>query len=84
MTRNQKNDYFEKFFPLIINGSNDNRNFVKKAVNWALRSIGKKNKFLNKRALEVSNEILAIDCKSCKWINKNAIKELESEKVQKK
>ena len=65
MTRNQKNDYFEKFFPLIINGSNDNRNFVKKAVNWALRSIGKKNEFLNKRALEVSNEILAIDCKSC-------------------
>ena len=65
MTRNQKNDYFEKFFPLIINGSNDNRNFVKKAVNWVLRSIGKKNKFLNKRALEVSNEILAIDCKSC-------------------
>ncbi|WP_294005063.1 DNA alkylation repair protein [uncultured Methanobrevibacter sp.] len=50
---------------MIINGSNDNRNFVKKAVNWALRSIGKKNKFLNKRALEVSNEILAIDCKSC-------------------
>ncbi len=82
--KKSENEYFEKFFQLIIDGSDDNRNFVKKAVNWALRSIGKKNKFLNKRALEVSNEILAIDCKSCKWIAKNAIKELESEKVQNK
>ena len=43
--------YFEEFFPIILEGVDDNRNFVKKAVNWAIRSIGKKNIYLNQRAL---------------------------------
>ncbi len=73
---------FEEFFPLIIREAIDNRNFVKKAVNWALRQIGKRNITLNKRAVEVAEEISNIDSKSAKWIAADAIRELESEKVQ--
>jgi 3-methyladenine DNA glycosylase AlkD len=76
------NEKFEEFFPPIIRESTDERNFVKKAVNWALRQIGKRNRALNQRALEVAEEISIINSKSAKWIASNAIKELESEKVQ--
>ncbi|OEC88609.1 MULTISPECIES: DNA alkylation repair protein [Methanobacterium] len=72
---------FEKFFPLIIRESVDNRNFVKKAVNWALRQIGKRNLNLNKRTVEIAEEISTIDSKSAKWIAADAIRELTSEKV---
>lgn len=74
--------YFEDFFPIIIEAAIDERNFVKKAVNWSLIFIGKRNKNLNNKAIAVSNEILAIDSKSAKWIARNALKELKSEKVQ--
>lgn len=73
---------FEYFFPLIMKESVDNRNFVKKAVNWALRQIGKRNINLNKRSVEIAEEIRTIDSKSAKWIAADAIKELESEKIQ--
>ena len=75
---------FEKFFPHIIRESVDERNYVKKAVNWALRQIGKRNISLNKKALEVSNKIHKIDSKSAKWIASDALRELESEAVQKR
>jgi len=67
---------------LIIEASDDNRNFVKKAVNWALRQIGKRNLALNKKAIDVAHEIDNLDSKSAKWIAKDALRELESEKVQ--
>jgi 3-methyladenine DNA glycosylase AlkD len=73
---------FEQFFPLIIKESTDDRNYVKKAVNWALRHIGKKNIFLNRKAIMVASEIQKIDSKSAKWIASDALRELESEKVQ--
>lgn len=73
---------FEEFFPLIIRESVDNRNFVKKAVNWALRQIGKRNLNLNQKAVELAEEINNIDSKSAKWIATDAIRELKSEKVQ--
>jgi 3-methyladenine DNA glycosylase AlkD len=73
---------FEQFFPLIIKESTDNRIYVKKAVNWALRHIGKKNIILNKKAINVASEIQKIDSKSAKWIASDALRELESEKVQ--
>lgn len=73
---------FEEFLPLIIKESSDSRNFVKKAVNWALRQIGKRNINLNKRAVEVAEEISTMGFKSAKWIASDAIRELESEKVQ--
>lgn len=76
------NEKFEQFFPIIIRESNDNRNFVKKAVNWALRGIGKRNMVLNKMAIEAAMEIKELNSKSAKWISYNALRELESEKIQ--
>ncbi|MFW9851862.1 MAG: DNA alkylation repair protein [Candidatus Thorarchaeota archaeon] len=73
---------FEDFFPIIKRESIDNRNNVKKAVNWALRQIGKRNLYLNSKALKVAREILEIDSKSSNWIARDAIKELESEAIQ--
>jgi len=73
---------FTELFPLIIEASDDNRNFVKKAVNWALRQIGKRNLALNKKAIDVAHKIDNLDSKSAKWIAKDALRELESEKVQ--
>ena len=71
-----------ELFPLIKREATDERNFVKKAVNWALRHIGKKNKTLNKAAINLAKEIKQIDSKSARWIASDAIRELESEKVQ--
>jgi 3-methyladenine DNA glycosylase AlkD len=75
---------FVKLLPVIERGATDERNYVKKAVNWALRNIGKRNPFLNKVAIETAREILQIDSKAARWIAANALKELESEAVQKR
>ncbi|MDR2966942.1 MAG: DNA alkylation repair protein [Methanobacteriaceae archaeon] len=60
----------------------DERNFVKKAVNWALRQIGKRNNNLNKKAIATAKEIDKIDSKSAHWIAKDSLRELTSEKVK--
>ena len=73
---------FEQFSPLIKKHSVDERNYVKKAVNWALRNIGKRNLALNKQMIKFSKEIQKIDSKSARWIANDAIRELSSEKVQ--
>jgi 3-methyladenine DNA glycosylase AlkD len=73
---------FEEFFHLIIREADDNRNFVKKAVNWALRQIGKRNLNLNKKAIEIAEEIHNMDSKSAKWIASDAIRELRDEKIK--
>lgn len=79
-----KDSDFEKFLPIIKRESIDERNFVKKAVNWALRQIGKRNLALNKKAIAIAKEIQKIDSKSAKWIASDAIRELTSEAVQKR
>jgi 3-methyladenine DNA glycosylase AlkD len=79
-----ENSMFEDFFSIIIKESTDERNYVKKAINWALRNIGKRNTNLNKKAIETAKKIQKIDSKSAKWIAKDAIRELTSEKIQKK
>jgi len=71
-----------QFFPFIEKESTDDRNNVKKAVNWALRQIGKRNLNLNKKAIELAKEIQKKDSRSAKWIAKDAIKELESDSIQ--
>jgi 3-methyladenine DNA glycosylase AlkD len=76
--------YFIKFFPIIKKASTDERNFVRKAVNWALRGIGKRNLALNKEAIKLAKEIQKIESKSAKWIAGDAIRELTSTKVQKR
>jgi len=76
------NEVYENFFPLIKGAVDDDRVYVKKAVNWALRSIGKRNIDLNKKAILVAKEILEVESKSAKWIAKDALRELEKESVK--
>jgi len=77
---------FEAIMPLIIREAIDERNFVRKAVNWALRNIGKRNIKLNKIAIETAKKIQKThpNSKSARWIAADAIRELESEAVQKR
>jgi 3-methyladenine DNA glycosylase AlkD len=77
-----KDDVFIQLFPVIKDGATDERNFVKKAVNWALRNIGKRNPNLNKIAVKVAKEIQQMDSKAARWIASDAIRELVSEGVQ--
>ncbi|MEK7166835.1 MAG: DNA alkylation repair protein [Patescibacteria group bacterium] len=79
--KNSSDEKFLKFFPSIKKYSIDERNFVKKAVNWALRQIGKRNKNLCKKAIKLAKEIQKINSKSAKWIAVNALQELESKAV---
>jgi 3-methyladenine DNA glycosylase AlkD len=67
---------FEKFLPIIIREANDDRNFVRKAVNWALRQIGKRNNHLRMKAMKVAHELSESDSKSARWIGKDALREL--------
>lgn len=78
------NEKFEAFLPLIKEKATDERNFVKKAVSWALRQIGKRNKALNAAAIETAEEIKGLDSKAARWIANDAIRELTSEKVQRR
>ncbi len=73
---------FEPFFPAIKRYATDDRNFVRKAVNWALRNVGKRNLALNRRAIEVAEEIRAIDSRAVRWIAADALRELQGDKVQ--
>lgn len=75
---------FEEFFTLIKDAATDERNYVKKAVNWALRNIGKRNRALNQRAVEVAREIQKMDSKAARWIAADALRELTGEAVQKR
>jgi len=79
-----RNKDFTKFFSVIKKESLDERNFVKKAVNWALRQIGKRNSNLSRKAISLAKEIQKIGSKSARWIASDAIKELESEAIQKR
>lgn len=73
---------FLRFLPLIKRETADERNFVKKAVNWALRQIGKRNRSLNKKAIETAKEIKKIDSNAAKWIASDALRELSGKLVQ--
>ncbi len=79
-----KDKKFEQFFPIIKKHSTDERNFVKKAVNWALRQIGKRNLNLNRKAIRITREIQKINSKSARWIANDAIREMTNEKVKRR
>lgn len=79
-----KDSDFIKFFPIIKKYSTDERNFVKKAVNWALRQIGKRNKNLNKEAIKTVRKIERLNSKTAKWIASDALRELESDSIRKR
>ena len=82
--KEMKDEEFIEYFPLIEKYSTDERNFVKKAVNWALRQIGKRNSRLNKEAVLICEKLIQSDSKSAKWIGKDALKELTSEQIVKR
>ncbi|WP_425392616.1 DNA alkylation repair protein [Ekhidna sp.] len=78
----QTDEKIVQFFPIIEREACDDRNFVKKAVNWALRQIGKRNLNLNAQATEVAERIKLQDSKAAKWIAADALRELTSTRVQ--
>jgi 3-methyladenine DNA glycosylase AlkD len=78
--KNAANEAFLPFLDAIRREAGDRRNFVKKAVNWALRQIGKRNLALNAQAIEVATEIAAGG--SGRWVASDALRELRSEAVQ--
>ena len=73
-------DGFLAYFPVIRKASGDPRNFVKKAVNWALRQIGKRSAYLHAPALGCAEELAASNDKTARWIGNDAVKELQLEK----
>ena len=73
---------FLAFLPLVVREAHDERNFVKKAVNWALRNIGKRNVTLNEAAQKTADELKLMPSRSARWIGSDALRELASEKVQ--
>ena len=73
---------FTGLFPVIKTGASDPRNFVKKAVNWAIRNIGKRNLALNQAAIAFSEELLLMDDKTARWIARGALSEMQSDKMQ--
>ncbi len=75
-------EQFVPFFPVIARESVDERNFVKKAVNWALRNIGKRNRNLNLLAIQTAQEIQKYPSKAARWVATDALRELTGEKVQ--
>jgi 3-methyladenine DNA glycosylase AlkD len=78
------NGQFGQFLPMIKREATDGRNFVKKAVNWALRQIGKRNRTLNKTAIEVAKEIRQMDSRAAQWIAGDALRELTGDRVKKR
>jgi len=75
---------FYEFLPIMTREAIDSRNYVKKAVNWALRQVGKRNVNLNRMALDTAEGMRRMDSKSARWIASDAIRELTSEAVQKR
>ncbi len=73
---------FKAFLPLLVRHATDERNFVKKAVNWALRQIGKRSRRLNRLAIQTAGQIKQINCRSARWIASDALRELISDKVR--
>ena len=72
---------FRKCLRFIERGAEDDRNFVKKAVNMALRAIGKRNVALNAAAIEAAQRLAKSDSRAAQWVGNDAIKELTSPAV---
>ncbi len=78
--KDAKDEQFIAFLPIIKEGTGDERNFVKKAVNWSLRQIGKGDRRLDRLVIGIANEIQIMDSKSAKWIANDALRELNVKK----
>lgn len=80
--REAPDEAFLRYFPLIRAAASDDRNEVKKGVNWALRQIGKRNAALNAAAIDAAEDLLEIDARSARWIARDALRELRSDAVR--
>jgi 3-methyladenine DNA glycosylase AlkD len=75
---------FLELLPVIEAGAEDERNYVKKAVSWALRHIGKRNAKLNAPAIALADRLRQSDAKPARWIGSDAYRELTGEAVQRR
>jgi 3-methyladenine DNA glycosylase AlkD len=75
---------FERFLRVIEREAYDERNFVRKAVNWALRNIGKRNLRLNRAAINTAERIRRQGSRPARWIAADALRELKSDAVQRR
>jgi 3-methyladenine DNA glycosylase AlkD len=75
------NDVIRQFFPIMIQHASDERKYVMKGINWALRQVGKRNQDLHKEAIEVAKEIATIGSRPARWIASDVLRQLQSPKV---
>jgi 3-methyladenine DNA glycosylase AlkD len=80
--RRADDDAFRAFLPAIEREATDGRNFVRKAVNWALRQIGKRNRRLHREAVRVARRLAASEDRAARWVGRDAVRELESERTR--
>jgi len=80
--KNASDALYKKLLPILLREAHDDRNFVRKAVNWALRNIGKRNLNLNRAAIQAAERMQRIDSRAARWIAADALRELKSEAVQ--
>ena len=73
---------FRKTLPILLREAHDERNFVRKAINWALRNIGKRNLALNRTTIQTAEKIKKLDSRAARWIAADALRELKSDAVQ--
>jgi 3-methyladenine DNA glycosylase AlkD len=79
--KKQIDEVFASWLPIVVREATDSRHFVKKAVNWALRQIGKRNLALNERAIAAAREIRTLDSPTARWIASDAFRELTGRAV---
>ena len=75
---------FKRFLSIIEREASDDRNYARKAVNWALRQIGKRNADLRQEAIEVALGLQQVESKSARWIGSDALRELTSDAVRRR
>ncbi|MGH2621705.1 MAG: DNA alkylation repair protein [Anaerolineales bacterium] len=75
---------FTDLFRVLMKGADDNRNYVKKAVSWAVRNIGKRNRKLNKAAIKLAKDIQRLESKAARWVAADALREIQSEAIQRR
>ncbi len=80
--KNAGDEPFAKFLPLIEKGATDDRNFVKKGVSWALRSIGRRRAGLRKASVAVARRLAESDDAAARWVGKDALRDLAKGKTK--
>jgi 3-methyladenine DNA glycosylase AlkD len=82
--KNAVDSKYLRLLPIIRREASDERNFVRKAANWALRQIGKRNIELNSAAIREAQRIGKMDSRAARWIARDTLRELRSEAVQRR